>query len=139
MRAIGSEVGFIKTYFEVFSFKQLPATRRTVLALGARLGLANGFPRFATGEADDGTPIVARVDDIPVSKRFFAGGDTTVRGFSLDRLGDETTISPEGFPDRRQRRRGPQQRDAGRRGRAAAGASGSWTPATSWPGHRRCA
>ena len=98
MRAIGSEVGFIKTYFELFSFKQLPATRRMVLALGARLGLANGFPRFATGEADDGTPIVARVDDIPVSKRFFAGGDTTVRGFSLDRLGDETTISPEGFP-----------------------------------------
>ena len=51
-----------------------------------------------TGEDDDGAPIVARVDDIPVSKRFFAGGDTTVRGFSLDRLGDETTISPEGFP-----------------------------------------
>ena len=44
------------------------------------------------------TPIVARVDDIPVSKRFFAGGDTTVRGFSLDRLGDESTISPQGFP-----------------------------------------
>ena len=98
MRAIGSEVGFVKTYFEAFSFTQLPAARRTVLALGARLGLANGFPRLVAGEDEDGAPIVARVDDIPVSKRFFAGGDTTVRGFSLDRLGDESTISPQGFP-----------------------------------------
>jgi len=98
MRAIGSEVGFVKTYFEAYSFRQLPAARRTVLAVGARLGLANGFPRLVTGEDEDGSPIVARVDDIPVSKRFFAGGDTTVRGFSLDRLGDESTISPQGFP-----------------------------------------
>ena len=37
--------GFVKTYFEAFSFRQLPTTRRAVLALGARLGLANGFPR----------------------------------------------------------------------------------------------
>lgn len=29
---------------------------------------------------------------------FFAGGDTTVRGFSLDRLGTDATISPSGFP-----------------------------------------
>ena len=98
MRAIGSEVGFVKTYFEAFSFRQLPTTRRAVLALGARLGLANGFPRVVTSEDDGGAPVVTFVDDIPVSKRFFAGGDTTVRGFSLDRLGDESTISPQGFP-----------------------------------------
>ncbi len=98
MRAIGSEVGFVKTYFEAFSFRQLPTTRRAVLALGARLGLANGFPRVVTSEDDSGAPVVTLVDDIPVSKRFFAGGDTTVRGFSLDRLGDESTISPQGFP-----------------------------------------
>jgi outer membrane protein insertion porin family len=98
MRAIGSEVGYVKTYFEAFSFTQLPATRRTVLALGARLGLANGFPRFVNTEGEDGLPVVSLVDDIPISKRFFAGGDTTVRGFSLDRLGDEKTISPQGFP-----------------------------------------
>jgi outer membrane protein insertion porin family len=35
---------------------------------------------------------------LPVSRRFFAGGDTTVRGFALDRLGDDETISPSGFP-----------------------------------------
>jgi outer membrane protein insertion porin family len=98
MRAIGSEVGYVKTYFEAFSFTQLPPTRRTVLALGARLGLANGFPRFVNSQDVEGLPIVSLVDDIPISKRFFAGGDTTVRGFSLDRLGDEKTISPQGFP-----------------------------------------
>jgi outer membrane protein insertion porin family len=99
MRAIGSEVGYVKTYFEAFSFNQLPTTRRTILALGARLGLANGFPRVVVNEEpEESVPIVAFVDDIPISKRFFAGGDTTVRGFSLDRLGDEKTISPQGFP-----------------------------------------
>jgi outer membrane protein insertion porin family len=41
---------------------------------------------------------VAVVQDLPASERFFAGGDTTVRGFSLDRLGTEPTISVTGFP-----------------------------------------
>ncbi len=53
----------------------------------------------------DGEPIVDVVQDLPASERFFAGGDTTVRGFSLDRLGTTETISPTGFPHRRQRRR----------------------------------
>ena len=35
---------------------------------------------------------------LPASERFFAGGDTTVRGFALDRLGDEPTIDANGFP-----------------------------------------
>jgi outer membrane translocation and assembly module TamA len=35
---------------------------------------------------------------LPSSERFFAGGDTTVRGFTLDRLGDSDTISSSGFP-----------------------------------------
>ena len=47
---------------------------------------------------DDGVPIVDTVQDLPASERFFAGGDTTVRGFALDRLGDESTISDTGFP-----------------------------------------
>jgi ssDNA-binding Zn-finger/Zn-ribbon topoisomerase 1 len=46
----------------------------------------------------DGQPIVDVVQDLPASERFFAGGDTTVRGFSLDRLGVDATISPTGFP-----------------------------------------
>jgi outer membrane protein insertion porin family/translocation and assembly module TamA len=43
------------------------------------------------------TPNTVR-DDLPASERFFAGGDTTVRGFSLDRLGTAATISTSGFP-----------------------------------------
>ena len=34
----------------------------------------------------------------PLSERFFAGGDRSVRGFALDRLGDEATIDQDGFP-----------------------------------------
>lgn len=105
-RAMGSEVGFVKTYVDAYSFFLLPTTRRTVLAVGARLGTANGFRREVPRENDaglpvlgpSGEPVVDVVEDIPVSKRFFAGGDTTVRGFSLDRLGDDRTISASGFP-----------------------------------------
>jgi outer membrane translocation and assembly module TamA len=84
-RAFGSEVGFIKTYLQAFTYHRLPTARRAVLALGARVGAAHGFLREVTGQ-------------LPASERFFAGGDTTVRGFSLDRLGTRETISPSGFP-----------------------------------------
>ena len=89
LRALGSEVGFIKTYVEALAYPQLPFGDRTVLALGGRLGLAHGFARLLDNE---------RVEDVPASERFFAGGDTTVRGFSLDRLGTTETITPSGFP-----------------------------------------
>jgi outer membrane protein insertion porin family len=105
-RAVGSEVGFVKTYVETFAFQRLPTTRRAVLAVAARVGVANGFPREVARTDDagqpltgpDGQPVVDVVDTLPVSKRFFAGGDTTVRGFALDRLGDAETISSSGFP-----------------------------------------
>jgi outer membrane protein assembly factor BamA len=36
---------------------------------------------------------------IPASERFFAGGDTTVRGFALDQLGIPlVTLDEQGFP-----------------------------------------
>jgi outer membrane protein insertion porin family len=88
-RAIGSEVGFVQTYLQGFSYHRLPAQRRVVLALGARVGLAQGFTRLVEG---------VTIQDLPASERFFAGGDTTVRGFTLDRLGNEDTITPTGFP-----------------------------------------
>jgi outer membrane protein assembly factor BamA len=89
-RSLGSEVGFIKTYLQGFFYRQLPVPRRVVLALGARVGLAHGFGR----EVNGGT-----VNGLPANERFFAGGDTSVRGFALDRLGDEHTISATtGFP-----------------------------------------
>jgi outer membrane protein assembly complex protein YaeT len=88
-RSLGSEVGFAKTFLGALSFHRLPGPRRTVLALAGRVGLAEGFERTVNGVA---------VEDLPASERFFAGGDTTVRGFSLDRLGTAETITESGFP-----------------------------------------
>jgi outer membrane protein insertion porin family len=98
-RAIGSEVGFAKTYLQGYYYHQLPVRRRIVLALGARVGLAHGFNREIPGETIEGLPTSGTINGLPASERFFAGGDTTVRGFALDRLGNERTISPvTGFP-----------------------------------------
>jgi len=105
-RTLGSEVGFAKTYAQAFSYRRLTRGRRVVLALGARLGLATGFPRDVEGtnEAGDpvldenGQPVVTTVKEVPASERFFAGGDTTVRGFAIDRLGTPDTIDQQGFP-----------------------------------------
>ena len=91
-------MGFLRSFLQGFAYYRVPAPRRTVLAFGARLGLAHGFRREVVSEDADGQPIVDVVQDLPASERFFAGGDTTVRGFSLDRLGTDATISPTGFP-----------------------------------------
>jgi outer membrane protein insertion porin family len=92
-RRIGSQVGFFKTFLQGFTYRQLPRARSTVLVFGARVGLATGFPRTVT---TDGVTTI--VEDLPASERFFAGGDTTVRGFTLDRLGAPDTIDSDGFP-----------------------------------------
>ena len=105
-RAIGSQVGFVKGFAEVFGYRQVPPLGRVVLAGGARLGLARGLTREAVREDEkgnpvigpDGQPIVEEVADLPASERFFAGGDTTVRGFARDSLGDVATLDPNGFP-----------------------------------------
>lgn len=89
LRGIGSQVGFVKSFSQGFVYRQLPGTPLTVVA-GARLGVALGFAR----ELDDGSVL----DDVPASERFFAGGDTTVRGFVLDRLATEETLNEAGFP-----------------------------------------
>ena len=103
-RSIGSEVGFAKSFFTAQAFRTLPRTNRIVLAGNARLGLATGFPQ----ETRDGTPLIEEgqaVRDLPQSERFYAGGDTTVRGFALDTLGirhvpglKSDTIDKDGFP-----------------------------------------
>jgi outer membrane translocation and assembly module TamA len=46
----------------------------------------------------DGQPVTVVVRDIPASERFYAGGDTTVRAFTRDRLGAPATIDSDGFP-----------------------------------------
>ena len=108
-RRIGSEVGFAKTFLQGFVYRPWPGSRRIIIAAGARLGLARGFLRDVEVTDEDGKSVLRRVADLPASERFFAGGDTTVRGFALDQLGvhasqlpedreNETTIAQDGFP-----------------------------------------
>jgi outer membrane protein insertion porin family len=113
-KALGSEVGFVKTFMQGFIYRRVPG-RRVVVAAGARVGLAVGFgqsvevleiarppadgeAREASRAATEDSPFDTAIRDLPASERFFAGGDTTVRGFALDRLGTEETLDPDGFP-----------------------------------------
>lgn len=106
LRALGSEVGYVKSFAQTFAYRRLPGARPFVLAAGLRVGLARGFerrlPRLdAAGQpviGADGAPLVDVVADLPASERFFAGGDSTVRGFALDRLGSLATLNADGFP-----------------------------------------
>ncbi len=91
-RALGGQVGFVKTYLQGIWFTGIPGPRRIVFAARSSVGLADGFPR----EASD--PLARPIEDLPASERFFAGGDTTIRGFALDTVGVPETISPRGFP-----------------------------------------
>ena len=105
-RAIGSEVGFAKTLMQGFFYRRLPGTSSVVFASGLRVGLATGFSRTVKVIDNNGNPVLAAdgqsvetvIRDLPASERFFAGGSTTVRGFALDRLGDDSTIDQDGFP-----------------------------------------
>ena len=89
--AIGSQVGYLKSFFTAQKFRMLGGPNGIVLAGSARLGVAAEF--------DTANPI-------PEPERFFAGGDTTVRGFALDTLGvrhnpsdpQSDTIDKNGFP-----------------------------------------
>ena len=85
-RRIGSQIGFVKSFFTAQAFRVVPGTNRVVFAGNARLGLATGFPREPVdefGQVIPGPPIRS----LPQSERFYAGGDTTIRGFALDRVG----------------------------------------------------
>jgi outer membrane translocation and assembly module TamA len=86
-RSLGSDLGFLKTFVQGFNYRQLRGSRGPVLALGTRVGLGTAFSRSENGQTID--------DAIPLSERFYAGGDSTVRGFALDRLGP---LDRNGFP-----------------------------------------
>ena len=106
-RAIGSEVGFVKSFVQGFAYRRLPGPSRDRLRdrrpARARRGVRARRPAGRCGgqtRCSDQTvqPVMVPVDDLPASERFFAGGDTTVRGFGLDQLGTPETLDPNGFP-----------------------------------------
>ncbi len=96
-RAIGSEVGFSKTYLQGFVYRNL-GRPRLVFAGGARLGLARGFPRAVETTDASGNPLTTIVRELPASERFFAGGSTTIRGYAVDTVGVPATITASGVP-----------------------------------------
>ncbi len=89
--ALGSEVGFIKSFFRAQTFHAVPRANGAVFAANVTVGLGAEF--------NTDVPI-------PEPERFFAGGDTTNRGFALDTLGVRhqppneqlDTIDSNGFP-----------------------------------------
>ena len=100
-RAFGGQVGFVRSYVQSFWFYRLPGPRRVVFGARGALGLADGFARETQPLDPDGTPIPGPpilIEDLPASERFFAGGDSTIRGYALDSVGAPDTISETGFP-----------------------------------------
>jgi len=93
-RAIGSEVGFIKGSWQGFAYRQVPRVKGVVLAGGMRLGFATAATQLAQDPAT-GRPVIIKAE-LPASERFFAGGDTTVRGWALDRLGSASVLDVNG-------------------------------------------
>jgi outer membrane protein assembly complex protein YaeT len=100
-RSLGGEVGFVKTYIQGSWYRQLTRQRPIVFATRAIVGLADGFPRQVPLLDESGAAIpdeYLTIEDLPASERFFAGGDTSIRGYALDTVGAPNTISPDGFP-----------------------------------------
>ena len=95
-RALGSEVGFVKSFGQAFYFRRLPVGPRVVFAAGARVGLARGFSQIVE-TPQPLSELEVEVRDLPASQRFFAGGSTTVRGFQLDRLGVPEILNDDGL------------------------------------------
>jgi outer membrane protein assembly complex protein YaeT len=100
-RALGGQVGFVKSFFRASVYRPVSQSKRVVLAGNAFLGLATGFPQQGILDPNTGQPDLS----LPQSERFYAGGDTTNRGFAIDQLGvrhipsqPEDTIDVNGFP-----------------------------------------
>lgn len=100
-RALGGQVGFMKAFVQGSWFYRIPGRRRLIFATRGAVGLADGFVREIPKLDEAGNPIPGEtelIEDLPASERFFAGGDTTIRGFALDSVGAPDTISADGFP-----------------------------------------
>jgi len=92
--AIGSEADFVKMFAQIYRFRQV--FPRTVWAQALRAGAAVPFGVSKTGPPLTCVEGTFTDSGVPPSERFFAGGDTTVRGFARDRLGAECNGDPLG-------------------------------------------
>jgi outer membrane protein insertion porin family len=70
--ALGGNENFVRFFGEHQRYYRVPGLASTVLALNARLGLAKPY---------------GSTDTVVISERFFAGGSTTLRGFSFEEAG----------------------------------------------------
>lgn len=77
--ATGSEAEFVRYILQ--SSWYMPVSKSVVWGLSARGGWATAY---------------GKTKEIPISKRFFLGGRTTVRGFELDSIGPKGAGSPTG-------------------------------------------
>ncbi len=78
---LGSEADFSKGFAQAFFFREI--LPKTVWAQAVRAGVAVTLGRSHADPASTGDAI----SGLPPSERFFAGGDTTLRGFRRDRVG----------------------------------------------------
>jgi outer membrane protein assembly complex protein YaeT len=95
-KTIGSQVGFAKTFINGQAFRRISSANRVIVAGRALLGVAHAFALDVPVPAADANAVA--LDALPASERYFAGGDTTVRGYALDTLGTPATKDKDGFP-----------------------------------------
>ncbi len=104
-RSLGSQVGFVKAFFQATGFRRITRVARVVLAGRIQVGVARGLERQVTRlDANgmpilgpDGQPLTDTVADLPAGRRFFAGGSTSVRGFQQDRIGVAGILNATGL------------------------------------------
>jgi outer membrane protein insertion porin family len=81
MKPVGSSVNFVRVFLQNSTYH--PIGRRLVFARSVRFGVQTPYGNSVS-------------TDIPLPERFFAGGGTSLRGFTLNQAGPRDPIT--GFP-----------------------------------------
>jgi outer membrane protein insertion porin family len=81
VKPVGSSVNFFRVFLQNSTYR--PIARRLVFARSTRFGVQTPYGHTLS-------------TDIPLPERFFAGGGTSLRGFTLNQAGPRDPIS--GFP-----------------------------------------
>jgi len=89
--AIGSQAAFVKFFAQGSLFRKVAGD--SVWAQSIRVGLADPYGISEQPTVSASGEVV--IPGVPLSERFFAGGDTTVRGFKYDQLGPKDPVTGE--------------------------------------------